>query len=344
MTANLIHCRAIQSVEALLELQAQWEDLYERSEDASPFQHPDWVLPWWRIFGHGELLCFALCDRERLVALAPLFLHAWKGKRQITFLGNGVSDRLGFLAEPGHRQRAMREFFEAIAREGERWDLCDLQELPVVFINPGPPKDRLQWAFAAQSPCSKIQLPNHSDGLHAAMPHGLRRNLRRYRNKLDHLGSPTFHSAQNEGEFLAGFDALLTLHCARWRSQGLEGMLGGVLETFHREAAVRMWRRNKARCFTLSIERRPVAALYGFLDKRRFWSYQSGFDPEFAAFSPGSLILDYAISEAIAEGAREFDFLRGGERYKRDWGATFESSYRLLMWQAEAPALSVHAS
>ncbi|HEX5430525.1 MAG TPA: GNAT family N-acetyltransferase [Bryobacteraceae bacterium] len=331
MLAATRELRAIRHAADLLELAPQWLALYERSEDASPFQHPDWVLPWREAFSGGELLCFGLWDGQTLVGLAPLFLHIWNGKRQVTFLGNGVSDRLGFLSERGSRERTQQEFFSALARESSRWDLCDLQDLPANFLAPGPPSRGLQWTFEAQGVCSKIELPRDAEEFRAGLPGGLRRNLRRYRDKLKLVGDTVFKSAETETEFLGALEALIMLHSARWNSQGQPGMLGSGLKRFHREAAARLWRRGKARCFTLSTFGRPLAAIYGFFDKGRFWSYQSGFDPEFAPYCPGSLILDYAIAEAIREGAREFDFLRGSERYKLDWGARFESSYRLLL-------------
>jgi len=84
----------------------------------------------------------------------------------------------------------------------------------------------------------------------------------------------------------------------------------------------------------LTSDGQVIAAIYGFFDKDRFWFYQSGFQPAWARFSPGSLILEFAVSEAIRHGATVFDFLRGDESYKAEWGARFEPSYRLLLWPA----------
>ena len=49
--------------------------------------------------------------------------------------------------------------------------------------------------------------------------------------------------------------------------------------------------------------------------------YASGFDPAFAARSPGALVIARAIEAAHEAGARRYDFLRGGEAYKYEWGA-----------------------
>ncbi len=50
-------------------------------------------------------------------------------------------------------------------------------------------------------------------------------------------------------------------------------------------------------------------------------AYQSGMDPQFGHMSPGFLANLVVIQQAITEGYGLFDFLRGDEPYKADWGA-----------------------
>ena len=57
--------------------------------------------------------------------------------------------------------------------------------------------------------------------------------------------------------------------------------------------------------------------------------YLSGFDPAFARYSPGKLVVAHAIEQAITrDAARAFDFLRGAEAYKYAWGAVDEPLFR----------------
>ena len=37
----------------LEELRVQWLELWRRCPHATPFQSPDWLLPWWRNLGAG---------------------------------------------------------------------------------------------------------------------------------------------------------------------------------------------------------------------------------------------------------------------------------------------------
>jgi CelD/BcsL family acetyltransferase involved in cellulose biosynthesis len=64
-----------------------------------------------------------------------------------------------------------------------------------------------------------------------------------------------------------------------------------------------------------------VAIFYGFAHNDSVYFYLSGYDPSLEKLSPGTVIVAYAIEQAVREGAKAFDFLRGAEDYKYAWGA-----------------------
>ena len=69
--------------------------------------------------------------------------------------------------------------------------------------------------------------------------------------------------------------------------------------------------------------------------RQRTYLYISGFDPEYAPLSPGTLMFGHSIAHAMGEGAREFDFLRGRERYKYFWGARDRPCYGRMLERAD---------
>ena len=75
------------------------------------------------------------------------------------------------------------------------------------------------------------------------------------------------------------------------------------------------------RLYRLRIAGTVVGVYYGFHCHGKAYAYLGGFDPDMTRLSPGAQLLHHAICAAIAEGAREFHFLRGGESYKYCWGA-----------------------
>jgi CelD/BcsL family acetyltransferase involved in cellulose biosynthesis len=50
--------------------------------------------------------------------------------------------------------------------------------------------------------------------------------------------------------------------------------------------------------------------------------------------SPSAALVGFAMREAAREGASEFDLLRGGEAYKRRWGAEPRPTFRRSLLKA----------
>ena len=69
----------------------------------------------------------------------------------------------------------------------------------------------------------------------------------------------------------------------------------------------------------------------GFDDGETTYLYNAGIDPEASRTSPGITGAALLIQERMAAGIRRFDFLRGQERYKYEWGAVDEPIFRLLV-------------
>ena len=80
----------------------------------------------------------------------------------------------------------------------------------------------------------------------------------------------------------------------------------------------------------MKLNRQVIAVLYAFAGGKSTYYYLSGFDPAFDKLSPGTLIVGHAIEEAIAEGHRWFDFMRGQENYKYAWGALETRTKRVI--------------
>jgi CelD/BcsL family acetyltransferase involved in cellulose biosynthesis len=137
-----------------------------------------------------------------------------------------------------------------------------------------------------------------------------RRNLRR---ALRSLGGPgELHLESPDEEALPEFlEVFFRLHQARWNQRNLLGALANPeIQAFHREAAAGLMKRRCLRLYGVRLNRRIVAVLYGFAHNGRVFAYLAGFDPALAHDSPGTLLTNYVIEEAIRNGDREYDFLR----------------------------------
>ena len=64
--------------------------------------------------------------------------------------------------------------------------------------------------------------------------------------------------------------------------------------------------------------------------------YNAGLDPTALELSPGVVAAAMLIRERMAAGRERFDFLRGDERYKYEWGAVDEVIERIVIRGGES--------
>ena len=82
------------------QLEPQWRALWESDCRATPFQSPDWLIPWTRhLWGGGKLRLLVFYRGSSLAALAPLFQWGIESAC-LSFLGSGISDYLDLIAAP----------------------------------------------------------------------------------------------------------------------------------------------------------------------------------------------------------------------------------------------------
>ncbi|MEX2546494.1 MAG: GNAT family N-acetyltransferase [Chloroflexota bacterium] len=81
---------------------------------------------------------------------------------------------------------------------------------------------------------------------------------------------------------------------------------------------------------------RLIFGVVAFDDGTTCFMYNGGMDPAAKDASPGVTGAALYIRNRIEAGRRRFDFLRGQERYKYEWGAVDELIYRLLVQRGAA--------
>jgi CelD/BcsL family acetyltransferase involved in cellulose biosynthesis len=193
-------------------------------------------------------------------------------------------------------------------------DGCHLERLPVISSIIILPDD---WATYLKTLSTKR-----------------RRSLRNVRNRLEreHPGQARFHRVTESDEVPEAMNTLVALNRARWHSLGDVSLFDADrFEAFHREMAATALQRGWLRLYHLMVANHVVATTYCFRYRDVFYAYQSGFDLEWAWYSPSRLIIAHAIREAIREGAREFDMLRGTEPHKLTWTNAIREDSHLLV-------------
>ena len=64
-----------------------------------------------------------------------------------------------------------------------------------------------------------------------------------------------------------------------------------------------------------------VAGLLNFIYQNEVLFYNIAYKPDYSSYSPGIYLFNSSIHEAIVAKKSQVDFLRGGEKYKYDFGS-----------------------
>jgi CelD/BcsL family acetyltransferase involved in cellulose biosynthesis len=311
---------AVRERDALASLTSDWWELWRSAPQATPFQSPAWLLPWWDCFCPGELFVGAARRNGRLAALALFYFETGASGRRLLPIGISLSDYHDVLVAPDEPDalRALAEHMSAADPSWDEWELAELSPRASALILPCPAD--CEETADADIPCPVLTLPSDLAGLRATLPCRRWRALCGARNRAARRGAVEVADGRKDPGWFLG--ELIRLHQSRWESDGEAGVFADPrVRSFHAKALPQLCTAGLARLFVLRIAGRVSAAYYGLMHRDRAYSYLTGFDRAQAFESPGSILLGHAIEQAIGEGARELHFLRGGEAYKYEWGA-----------------------
>ncbi len=328
--AEKITVKEITNGAELERLIPEWESLWLRCPDATPFQLPDWLYNWWILFGKGGLRVIALRADGRLAGLAPFYLNNEGG--EINFIGTGITDYLDLLLAQELIGAGAGLIFKALFRDASGWDECELRNIretsPVLELKDF---DGITVSSRPEVPCPVLKLPASTDDFDSTLSKAYLTRLKRAKKGLEKLGRMEFETAgkENAREFM---DAFFRFHDLWWDMKGEDGGLRcGEIKEFHRRVAEGFCARGILRLYGMRLNGELRSVVYGFASRGRFYSYLGGYDPALEKHSPGAVLIWHAIKESIRDGLCQFDFLRGGEGYKYLWGARDRMNYMVRM-------------
>jgi CelD/BcsL family acetyltransferase involved in cellulose biosynthesis len=307
---------------ALEALRPEWHGLW-RQAGGSPFQSPDWLLPWWHHFGTTMPRVAILRCNDQLRGLLPLYILDDGSGRKLLPIGVGLTDYFDILLHPGAPDDTA-DFLLELALSSASVDgvsVCDLPDLPIgARLQQVTPPVCWSRGLHETIACPVLTLPANVDALRQCIPAATLRKLRMNRNRAERVGGFATDVADSRTLCLY-LEALFRLHQARWTERGELGVLSDPrVVAFHRQAAPGLLESGALRLQVLRLGEHIAAVFHALLGRDSILFYLSGFDPHYGYQSPGTILFGAMLETAIAEGRREVHFLRGAEAYKHAWG------------------------
>lgn len=326
---------ALISSEASLEaIRDRWDALAAGAGEAWPFSTFGWANACLRtspVRLEPYVITAATAGEVRFIA--PLGrVGGVPGRRRLTFLASGASDYLTLLCD-SEVPAFVEALWEFLGRRTD-WDWMELYPVP------GHHAPRYAEVFASGGArvvaerigaCPVLDLRAWEARVAPAMLERVHYEWRR----LSRQGQIRVVGGRDSDDIRHLLGSLFDLHQRRWERTTTPSQFGSSASRQRLLALAEAWREaGMLDLRALCLDDRAIAVHMGARTPSRYFYYIPAFDPELAKHSPGSLLIWKLIEEASQQGIRWFDFLRGDEGYKREWGAVDGPAY----WR-----LSLHA-
>ncbi len=297
----------------------EWLHLAIELPETSYFQTPDWILSWWHTLagrppttiaawrgpsGGLDAVVAISQVRQRLHRRVPVSVPVWINAGT----GAGAADHCGWLARP-HRQAAVRKWMLEI----DPGKSVLLQNLDPQLESELPPGAHP----VSQTRCPRCSVSADAEAGYSA---NFRQQLRSRERKLRGTGT-TLRWIDSEEMNDSVLDILFSLHQDRWSMKGRRSTFSTGQRELHSALIEQSAPDRGPAAIVAEHEGRPIGILYGFWWKDIFAYYQIGWDSEWAAYSPGTVLMREAIRMTASREGRVFDFLRGAESFKYRFGA-----------------------
>lgn len=314
----------LECTERCFELPA-WRELLAGDPDRHIFASPRWNKLWWEEFGAGKELFLIVMKRGgEVAALVPLYRRIESGRKILRFVGGiELSDYLGPICSLEDRDEVADTLVEWLTTTEVEWDELDAHNMPVPFgfaefLVERADRRGLTFKMYQEETSALLLLPKDWDTYLESLVAKERRELKRKRRRLgrEHPGA-TFRTATAE-TLDVDLRTFVEMH------RGAEGYKGHFMKpevaTFFERVARSFIEVDWLRLDLLEVEGRALASTFSFQTDDTFYLYNSAYEPDAARLSPGLVLVSQLVQRSIEQGLKQFDFLRGSERYKYQLG------------------------
>jgi hypothetical protein len=297
---------SLTSIEQLRAAASQWDDLWGRSDAGLPAARAEVIAQWMEHFRpNAAFRAVAIEDDGRWIAALPL-----------------VGGRVGWLLPagglPGNEWSPCGDLLldsEAETDAAVDLLLASLSDCPwpLLWLNEAS-HETLRWraflraaeraglptAQRRQYRVGRLEIRQDWDCYQRHLPKNHRQAMTRAARRLDATGQLQFerHSHLAVDQVEPWMRKIFAVEDRGWKGRTGSSVLRkpGMFSFFVGQAEEHA-RLNQLEIATLRLDERIIAFLYGFRGKGVYFAHKIGYDPEFAAFSPGQVLFFRLIEQ-----------------------------------------------
>ena len=305
----------VEVLDAIAPIEAEWDALVDRTH-LSPFVRPGWIEAWWSAWGTGRLELLTLRRAGQLCGIVPLS----RGRHSLHSTTNEHTPDFGLIAEDSDAARGL-----ATALLGRRERLINLSHLDgengdgETLRAASTETGRLLLVTTlARAPF--VPLDDTLEHYERRLARKALHNLRRQRRRLEEKGTVTLDIVQGDDRLAEALDEGFGIESSGWKAKrGTAIVSDPRARAFY--TAVARWAvaRGTLRLCFLRLDGHPLAFQYGLEEAGAYYFIKGGFDPAYAEFSPGQVLMHAMIEHYTRAGLTRIELLGTEERWKSVW-------------------------
>lgn len=324
----------------------RWRALARAADSDLPYIEFEWyAAALATVDRHGQPFVVFVQSKGQDVGLAPL-VHTTRHHggfcfHRFSFINNVYTPEQGFLYTVPFRN-FLAQVLGCLARSTGSNFTLDLDELKL-SSEEASELHRLSGGgdhmvtIEERSESRQLRLGPTFEQTVAASDKKFRHEFFRKERRLARLGSVKFVTITGREEVERNLDRFFAFYARSWKgAEPNPEFYYSVCRGFGAEAGLYFG--------ALTLDDVPIAYLLGLRAERSVYAVKTTYDPAYYAFSPGVILFYRAIEDCHrnTEVCR-FDFGRGDEQYKRDWGTQRVVQYRVILEPNTLFRRTVHA-
>jgi CelD/BcsL family acetyltransferase involved in cellulose biosynthesis len=315
--------------DALEKIGPLWDRLAARARLTNPFLTYDWIRTWWECFRSNAELCIVIVRADdEPIAIAPLMRTTERvygaQTRCLRFIANEHTPRCDFIvgARPDEAYAAICDFVMSGSAD---WDMVQLRDIPADSQTLPELQSRAEDSgilSGVRQAAASLYIRTTSDWDHYVMslPSKRRWFLRNRLRRLATKGAVSFETVRGGSGLGDALEDGFRLEAAAWKEKaGTAILCQPEILRFYTILAERAAARGWLRLQFLKVGDRRIAFAYCLEYEERMYLLKPGFDPEYAAYSPGNLLCYYALQDVYSSGLVAYEFLGDDDHWKRQW-------------------------
>ncbi len=324
-----LQVQAVTDYRAFLDLEGTWNQLVEDAGIDFPFARHEWIRAFWDSFNHGARLHVLLVkEGGRTIAIAPLMCDRAMmygiPVRRLGGIANVYTERFDFLVS-ARREECGAAIWAYLADHARDWDVLELRQLPegchvVRSLPRAASEGRLllgEWP-STEAPYIPVNQPWET--YFKSLKKGHRANMRKSLHHLEQSAPVGLDVVVSNEHLDADIEDALNLEAVAWKDEGGTAIRSrDDTSAFYRRILHIASERGWLRLYFLTLGGKRIAVRMALLFRNKVYMLKSGYDPQYAMYSPGHLLCHKILDEAWRLKFDEVDFLGNSERWKLNW-------------------------